>query len=129
MNFETEPSAEFLGHLEWQVRTEARRAGRFARPTAARGWRGVRAAAALLLALGLGAGGVFAAQEWQHSREAGLRAAQWDVRLALSSARLRSASSRLSSAFASGSCGSSTESRSAPFGRRFRSRQRLTTTR
>jgi len=91
MNFETEPSQEFLGHLEWQVRTAARRESRFARPAPARGWRGLRAAAVIILALGLGAGGVFGAQRLQQSREAGMRAAQWKVRLGLASTRLRAA--------------------------------------
>ena len=91
MNFETEPDSEFLNHLEWQVRTSARRESRFARPVASRGWRGVRAAAVILLALAFGAGGVFAAQRWQQSHEAEVRAAQWGVRLRMASARLHAA--------------------------------------
>jgi hypothetical protein len=91
MNFETDPDPEFLAHLEWQVRTSARRESRFARPAATRGWRGLRAVAALLLAFAIGAGGVFAAQQLQQSREADLRAAQWGVRLRLASERLRAA--------------------------------------
>jgi len=89
--FETQPDPEFLAHLEWQVRTEARRESRFAKPAPAIGWRRLRAAAVLVLALGLGAGGVFAAQELQRSREAGLRSAQWKVRCELADARLRMA--------------------------------------
>jgi len=66
--FETQPDPEFLAHLEWQVRTEARRESRFAKPAPAIGWRRLRAAAVLVLALGLGAGGVFAAQELADAR-------------------------------------------------------------
>jgi hypothetical protein len=91
LNFEAEPDPEFLAHLEWQVRTAARREVRFAQPAPSRGWRRLRVAAVLVLALATGAGCVLGAQQLRQSREASLRAAQWNVRCELANARLRAA--------------------------------------
>jgi len=92
MAFETEPDPEFLAHLEWQVRTAARREGRFGgKAVSGSGWRRMRGAAAIALTLCLGAGGVLAAQELQRAREADLRTAQWQVRCTLVNAHVRAA--------------------------------------
>lgn len=87
--FATEPDPEFLAHLEWQVRSAARRAARFRKDSSGSTWRRLRAVAVLALTLCLGAGGVLAAQGLQRARAADLRAAQWQVRCALADAQLR----------------------------------------
>jgi hypothetical protein len=89
-----EPDPEFAAHLEWQIRTAARRENRFARPAAPNGWRVLRAAATILLALGLGASGVLAMQRVQQSREAALRSESFVVRRQLAAAKVADAEAR-----------------------------------
>ncbi len=89
------PDPRFAEFLEWQLRSSLRRATRFstsattATPTSARS-RFVRlalAAAALLVALTLGACGVLAVQEAERREEGQLLAAQYDVKLELARGR------------------------------------------
>ena len=81
------PDPRYLAHLEWQVRTSVRRRERFARPIATLLARRILLLPAAFLAMGLGAGGLFAAQEYVRERAADLLGKQFQVRFEV--ARMR----------------------------------------
>lgn len=88
-----EPDPSFLEHLEWQVRTEARRVERFAEPPVTRGgtrWLRTPLLVALLMALsaGLGAAGVTVVERVQIQREHQLVVKRAEVKLDMTRARL-----------------------------------------
>jgi hypothetical protein len=88
------PDPRFAAHLEWQLRTELRRAGRFPEPVASApgAGRAARVVATLLAAMAIGACGVLAAQEIRRSRAADLLVLQYQVRFEI--ARLREEAAR-----------------------------------
>jgi hypothetical protein len=74
------PDPEFVARLEWQVRTAARRRERFARPIGTPLARAARMVPAIMLAMGLGASGLLAAQEYVRGRAAEVLVRQYEVR-------------------------------------------------
>lgn len=100
MNDIHEPSLEFTRHLEWQTRTELRRAQRFQAsaegPSSAGALaRGMRIAALMLVSLLAGAGGVVAAERIEESRALEILLERNRVLTALAERRVESARASL----------------------------------
>ena len=99
MDARHEPTAEFTRFVEWQTRTEVRRAARFSaetrRPRSVARW--LRTAALVAASLFTGAGAVFAVERIQDSRALEIRVEQNALELQLAERRLELARSSLES--------------------------------
>lgn len=87
-----EPDPEFAQHLEWQVKTEIRRAGRFATPDPSRRrlWGSLRLLAAIGFALTVGACGAVAVQKMRRLQDAGVLLSSMDLRRGIAESRVKS---------------------------------------
>lgn len=90
-----EPDPRFVEHLEWQLRTAARRQGRFARPVPSLPVRALRTAALVLVSLLGGAGVVMAADHLQDQDRRERLVARLEVEVRMAELRHRHAVERL----------------------------------